>query len=68
MAKKDDYLGLPRLVSIILAILPTAWILGIITRLSEGKILAGVLRIFIGWFYIPDLVCMIISGRILRLL
>ena len=49
MAKKSskDYFGLGYLISVILAIIPvTAWILGILTRLSEGKIVAGILRIF----------------------
>ena len=69
-AKKGDYFGLGRLVSIILAIIPfTAWILGIITRISEGKIVAGVIRIFGGWLiWVIDLILMLISGRILRLL
>ena len=39
MAKKSDYFGLGYLVSVILAIIPvTAWILGALTRLKEGKI------------------------------
>ncbi|MDE6441878.1 MAG: hypothetical protein K2L12_03880 [Clostridia bacterium] len=69
-AKKGDYFGLGRLVSIILAIIPfTAWILGIITRISEGKIVAGVIRIFGGWLiWVIDLILMIVSGHILRLL
>lgn len=69
-AKKGDYFGLGRLVSIILAIIPfTAWILGIITRISEGKIVAGVIRIFGGWLiWVIDLILMLISGHILRLL
>lgn len=72
MAKKGgDYFGLGRIVSIILAIIPfTAWLLGMITRFSEGKIVAGILRIFFGgWIiWILDLICMIVKGRILRLL
>ena len=72
MAKsKGDYFGLGRLVSIILAIIPiTAWVLGLVTRFSEGKIVAGILRIFLGgWIlWVIDLVLMILSGRILRLL
>lgn len=69
-AKKGDYFGLGRIVSIILAIIPfTAWILGIVTRISEGKIVAGVIRIFCGWLvWILDLILMIVSGHILRLL
>ena len=48
--KRNDYFGLGRLVSIILAIIPiTSWVLGWITRFSEGKIVAGVLRLLLGW-------------------
>lgn len=71
MAKKNDYFGLSRLVSIILAIIPiTAFICGAVTRIMEGKIVAGLLRILLGWniIWIVDLVLMIASGHILRLL
>ena len=72
MAKsKGDYFGLGRLVSIILAIIPiTSAICGIVTRFTEGKILAGILRILVGWniIWIVDLVLMILSGRILRII
>lgn len=71
MAKgKADYFGLPKVASIILAIIPvTAWICGIITRIAEGKILAGIIRIFGGWLiWVVDLVCMILKGKIWRLL
>ena len=70
MAGKKDYFGLGRLISIILAIIPfTAWILGMITRFSEGKIVAGIIRIFGGWIiWLIDLILMIVSGHILRLL
>lgn len=69
-AAKKDYFGLSRLVSVILAIIPfTAWLLGIITRLKEGKILAGIIRIFGGWLiWIIDLILMITKGHILRIL
>ncbi len=66
-----DYFGLGRVISIILAIIPvTAWILGIITRISEGKIVAGILRIFLGFWiiWLVDLILMILNGRIMRLL
>ena len=65
-----DYFGLGRVVSLILAIIPfTAWILGVVTRFKEGKIVAGVIRIFGGWLiWVLDLVFMITQGRILRLL
>ena len=67
---KKDYFGLGRIVSIILAIIPfTAWILGMITRFSEGKIVAGIIRIFGGWLIWPiDLIMMIATGHIWRLL
>ena len=71
MAKSGDYLGLGRVVSIILAIIPfTSWILGAVTRFKEGKIVAGILRLILGWniIYIIDLVLVLISGRIFRLL
>ncbi len=72
MAKsKGDYFGLGRLISIILAIIPiTSWALGFITRFSEGKIVAGILRIILGWniIWILDLILMILSGRILRII
>lgn len=68
MAKKSsDYFGWGYLVSLILAILPTAWILGILTRFKEGAIVAGIIRIFLGEFiWILDLVFMITSKHIFR--
>ena len=72
MAKSGkDYFGLSRLVSLILAIIPfTAWICGIITRISEGKIVAAIFRVVFGcWIvWLVDLVLMITNGRIWRLL
>ena len=72
MAKASrDYLGLGRLVSIILAIIPfTSWILGAVTRFKEGKIVAGLLRLLLGWniIYILDLIWMIFNKKIIRLL
>ncbi|MCR5786275.1 MAG: hypothetical protein K6G28_01050 [Acholeplasmatales bacterium] len=68
--KSADYLGLPYIVSLILAIIPfTSWILGIITRFMEGKIVAGILRIFfVPVCWIVDLVCMIVNKSIWRCL
>ena len=69
--KKSDYFGLGWLVSVILAIIPiTSWICGAVTRFQEGKILAGILRLVLGWsiIWILDLILMIFKGRILRLL
>lgn len=72
MAKKRaDYFGLGYIVSIILAIIPvTAWICGIVTRFMEGKIVAGIIRILLGFsiVWIIDLVLMIVNKHILRLL
>lgn len=69
--KKSDYFGLSYLVSVILAIIPvTSLICGFVTRLLEGKIVAAILRIIFGWniIWILDLIFMIISKHILRLL
>lgn len=72
MAKKSkDYFGLSRLVSIILAIIPvTAWICGAVTRLKEGKLVAGLIRLIFGFniVWIIDLISMVLNGRIWRLL
>ena len=69
-AAKKDYFGLGWVVSLILAIIPfTAWILGIVTRFQDGKIVAGIIRIFGGWLiWILDLVFMITQKHIFRLL
>ena len=72
MAKrKGDYFGLGRIVSLILAIIPvTSWILGAVTRFSEGKIVAGLLRLIFGFniVWIVDLLMMIVKKSIWRLL
>lgn len=71
MAKQNDYFGLSWIVSLILAIIPvTAWICGIVTRFQEGKIVAGIIRIFLGgWIlWILDLIFMIVKKSIFRLL
>ena len=67
---KSDYFGLSYIVSVILAIIPiTAWVCGMITRLQEGKIVAAIIRIFGGWLiWICDLILMIVSKHILRIL
>ena len=70
-ASKKDYFGLPYIVSVILAIIPvTAWLFGAITRLLEGKIVAGLIRLF-GFgliIWVVDLVLMIVRKSIWRLL
>lgn len=72
MAKSSrDYFGLSSLVSLILAIIPiTSLILGIATRFKEGKIVAALLRLLLGWniIWILDIVFMILGGRIFRLI
>ena len=72
MAKgKKDYFGLSYIVSVILAIIPiTAWICGVITRSSEGKIVAGIIRFFTGFWivWVIDLEMMITKKSIWRLL
>lgn len=72
MAKKtSDYFGLSRLVSLILVIIPiTSLICGFLTRLSEGKIVAAILRVVLGWnlIWIIDIICMVTKGSIWRFL
>ncbi len=71
MAKKSSgskiYLGisLPWLVNLILVIIPfTSWILGFITRFMQGKIIAGVVRIFLGWIWIIDIIYFLLKGKL----
>ena len=69
--KKSDYFGLSYVVSLILAIIPPlSCICGAITRIQEGKIVAGILRIVLGWnvIWLCDLVLMILNKHILRVL
>ncbi len=71
MANKSDYFGLSWLVSLILAIIPiTSLICGVVTRITEGKIVAVILRLFLGWniIWILDIIFMATSHRIMRLL
>ena len=71
MAKKSDYFGLGYIVSVILAIIPvTAWICGALTRFSEGKIVAGLIRLVFGFtiVWILDLIFMVLNKKISRLL
>lgn len=69
--KKSDYFGLSYIASLILAIIPvTSWICGVVTRFQDGKFVAGILRLILGWnvIWICDLVLMILNKHILRLL
>ena len=55
----------------ILAIIPvTSWLCGAITRFSEGRFLAGILRLVFGFniVWLVDLIMMIVSHRIWRLI
>ena len=70
-SRKGDYFGLSYIVSLIMAIIPiTSWVLGWLTRFSEGKIVAGILRLLLGWniIWICDIIFMVLQKRILRLL
>ncbi len=71
MAKSKDYFGLSWIVSLILAIIPiTSCVLGILTRFQEGKIVAAILRLVLGWniIWILDIICVFTNQRILRVL
>ena len=73
MAKRSskDYFGLSPLVSLILAIIPvTSLVCGFLTRLQEGKIVAAVLRLVLGWnvIWLLDLIFIILNGKIFRFL
>lgn len=71
MAKKSDYFGLSWIVSLILAIIPvTSWVCGVVTRIKEGKYVAGIIRLLLGFniIWILDLVFMILKKQICRLL
>ena len=63
MAKQRAYLGLGRLISLILAIFPvTSIILGIVTRVLRGNLLGAILNFFLApLFWIIDLITMILS-------
>lgn len=66
---EKDYFGLNQILSIILVIIPiTSLILGVLTRFKEKAIVAGLVRLLLGWniIWIIDIFLMITSGRILR--
>ena len=71
MAKKKDYFGLEWIVSLILAIIPvTSFVLGVLTRFQEGKYVAAILRLVLGWniIWILDIIFMFKDQKILRVL
>ena len=72
MAKniKKDYFGMNWLVSLILCIIPvTSWILGFLTRFSEGHIICGLIRLIFGWniIWILDIIFMVFQHHILKI-
>lgn len=72
MAKRrSDYFGLSYVVSLILAIIPvTSLVCGVVTRFMEGKWVAGILRLLLGWniIWILDIIFMAMQKHIFRLL
>lgn len=63
---KKGYLGLGRLISIILAIIPVSNIvLGILIRIEKGKIILAILNFVIfPLFYIVDLISMLLNNKL----
>ena len=46
-----DYFNLNKYISLILLIIPfTAWLMGLATRLSQGRFVAAILRFFFGFW------------------
>ena len=72
MAKTTkDYFDLSWIVSLILAIIPiTSMVLGVLTRFKEGKYIAAILRLVLGWniIWILDIIFIFLNQRIIRLL
>ena len=69
MAKGKGYFGLGTLVSIILCIF-LGPLLGIIQRIMDKKIVATLLRFFLGWnlIWFLDLIWLIIKGDIFKII
>ncbi len=69
MAKGKGYFGLGTLVSIILCIF-LGPLLGIIQRIMDKKIVAALLRFFLGWnlIWFLDLIWLIIKGDIFKII
>ena len=71
MASKNGDFGINYIVSLILAIIPvTSWLLGAVTRFSEGKWVAGLIRIIFGFtiVWILDIIWMAWKKQICRIL
>ena len=70
MAKKSkDYFGLPWIVSVLLAFF-LGPLMGILTRISEKKFVAAIVRLFLGWniLWLIDFILILIGKPILRLI
>lgn len=68
--KNKDYFDLNYPLSIVAAIfIPTSWLLGAITRFSEGHWVCGLARLLLGFnvLWVVDLVFMIYRKRIFRI-
>lgn len=70
MAKKSkDYFGLPWIVSVLLALF-LGPLMGILTRISEKKFVAAIVRLLLGWniLWLIDFILVLIGKPILRLI
>ncbi|WP_303919546.1 hypothetical protein [Treponema berlinense] len=70
MAKKSkDYFGLPWIVSVLLALF-LGPLMGILTRFSEKKFVAAIVRLLLGWniLWLIDFILVLIGKPILRLI
>lgn len=72
-ASSNDYFGINKIISAILALF-LGWVLSPIARILEGKPVAGVVRIlllFVGIGFILDIVdfvLILVDGKILRVI
>ena len=70
MFMKRDYFGLEFKLCLVIVLFPiSCWVCGVATRFMEGKLLAGVLRLFLGFniLWILDVVFMLKYHKIFRL-
>lgn len=71
MLTKRDYFNLSYELSLVLCLIPfTSWICGAVTRLLEGKILAGLCRLVFGFsiVWLLDTIYMFTYRKIFRLI
>ena len=64
-----DYFGLNRVVSVILCLF-LGPILGIIQRIMDGKIVAALVRLLLGWnlIWVVDFIMLLFKGHIWRVI